>query len=255
MDPAKRPRSAFLTLLYFLLGAFAVVALVGGVGLYLFLRTGEGKRLLAIAKEGSALISEAALAPGADELRGIGCETALALPAGRILDLLRQIGPESRTDAIEESFVSAGGLAPETPVVFCAQRRGHAGTPDCASAAKVYASAVTPPPSRFVVLMAPRPGDLAGCSGIYAPDGSRLADLPKPGELSPRPQPASPSPPAAPAAKTTAGMRRMAYVAACARHCRDAAAACQEHTPHHEPCKDCTGAWERCAKACDAVAA
>ena len=179
MNPAPRQRSAFLTLLYFLLGAFAVVALVGGVGLYLFLRTGEGQKLLAIAKEGSALLSEAALAPGTGELRSIGCDSALALPAGRILDLLRQIGPEARTAAIEEGFVSAGGLDPAMPVVFCAQQRP--GTPDCVSAAKIYASAVAPPPARFVVLMAPRPGNLAGCSGVYGPDGSRLADLPKPG--------------------------------------------------------------------------
>ncbi|MCC6642923.1 MAG: hypothetical protein IT386_17315 [Deltaproteobacteria bacterium] len=178
MNPAPQPRSAFLTLLYFVLGLGAVVALVGGVGLYLFLRTEEGKKVLAIAKQGSALLSEAAVAPGTHELRSIGCETALAVPAGRILDLLRQIGSEARTDEITEGFVSVGGLASETPVVFCAQEQ--AGTPDCASAAKVYASVAGPPPARFVVLMAPRPGDLAGCSGIYGPDGSRLADLPKP---------------------------------------------------------------------------
>ncbi len=193
MDPAPRQRSPVATFLYFVLGLGAVVGLVGGVGLYLFLRTEQGQKILTVARQGSALLSEAALAPGTSELRSIGCETALAVPAGKIADLFRQLEPAGRTSEIEERFLSVGGLDADTPVVFCAQRRGQAGTPDCASAAKVYASVLAPPPARFVVLMAPRRGDLAGCSGVYAPDGTRLADLPTAAPESP------PSPAPAPA--------------------------------------------------------
>lgn len=193
MDPAPRQRSPIATFLYFVLGLGAVVALVGGVGLYLFLRTEQGQKILTVARQGSALLSEAALAPGTSELRSIGCETALAVPAGRIADLVRQLEPEGSTGEIE-GFLSVGGLDADTPVVFCAQKRGQAGSPDCASAAKVYASVLAPPPARFVVLMAPRRGDLAGCSGLYAPDGTRLADLPKVAPAIPPPPAPAPVP-------------------------------------------------------------
>jgi len=179
MNPAPRQRSPLLTFLYFLLGLGAVLAFVAGVGLYLFLRTEQGEKILTIARQGSALLAEATLAPGMDELRSIGCETALAVPAGKIVALFRQLEPEGRKGEVEEGFLSVGGLDADTPVIFCAQKSGQAGTPDCASAGKVYASVQATPPARFVVLMAPRRGDLAGCSGIYAPDGTRLADLPK----------------------------------------------------------------------------
>ncbi len=179
MIPEPRQRSPFRTLLYFLFGLVFVVALVGGVGLYLFLRTDQGKKILAVAREGSALLSEAAVAPGTSELRSIGCETALVVPAGKIGDLFGQLEPQVPLGELERGFASVGRLAAETPVIFCAQKRGQAGTPDCASAARAFAGAVDPPPERFAILMAPRRGDLAGCSGLYAPDGTRVADLPK----------------------------------------------------------------------------
>jgi len=198
MNPAPRQRSTFLTFLYFLLGLGAVLAFVAGVGLYLFLRTEQGEKILTIARQGSALLAEAKLAPGMDELRSIGCETALAVPAGKIVALFRQLEPEGRKGEVEEGFLSVDGLDADTPVIFCAQKSGQAGTPDCASAGKVYASVQATPPARFVVLMSPRPGDLAGCSGIYAPDGKRLADLPK---VAPSD---SPPPAEAPASETPA---------------------------------------------------
>ncbi len=196
MNEEPRKRSPFLTMLYFLVGLGAVLLLIGGIGLYMFLRTEEGQRILKLARQGSMLLAEAATAPGTDELRGIGCETALASPAGKIAELFRQIDPEGESGEVGEGFLSAGGLAAETPVVFCSQKPGQAGTPDCSSAARIYASALDPQPERFVVLMAPRRGDLAGCSGIYAPDGTRLADLPEaPPEAAPaaRPDEAAPA--------------------------------------------------------------
>jgi hypothetical protein len=198
MNPAPRPRSPFVTFLYFALGLGAVLLLVGGVGLYLFLRTDQGKKILTVAREGSALLAQAALAPGTGELRSIGCETALSVPAGKIVELFRQLDPEGKAGEVGAGFLAVGGLDAETPVIFCAQRAGQAGIPDCASAAKVYASVQLPPPARFVVLMAPRRGDLAGCSGIYAPDGTRVADLPKPPEKEPAPSPPQERPTATP---------------------------------------------------------
>jgi hypothetical protein len=180
MNPAPRQRSPFVTFLYFILGLGAVLLLVGGVGLYLFLRTDQGQRIVTLAREGGALLAEAATASGTVELRDIGCETALVVSAGKIVDLFRQLDPDGKAGEVGEGFLAVGGLAAETPVVFCSQKRGQAGTPDCTSAAKVYGSTQLPPPARFVVLMAPRQGDLAGCSGIFGPDGTRLADLPKP---------------------------------------------------------------------------
>jgi len=180
MNPAPRQRSPFVTFLYFLLGLGGVLLLVGGVGLYLFFRTEQGKKMVTIFREGTALLAEATLAPGTGELRGIGCETALVVPAGKIVDLFRQLDPEGKTGDVGEGFLGVAGLPVETPVVFCVQKRGQAGTPDCASAAKVYASVLSPPPERFAVLMVPRNNDLAGCSGVYAPDGTRLTELPKP---------------------------------------------------------------------------
>ncbi len=179
MNPAPRQRSPFVTFLYFLLGLGGVLLLVGGVGLYLFVRTDQGKKMVTVFREGTALLAEAALAPGTGELRGIGCETALVVSAGKIVDLFRQLDPEGKAGEVGQGFLAVGDLATDTPVVFCQQKRGQAGTPDCASAAKVYASVTSPPPARFVVLMAPRSGDLAGCSGIFGPDGTRLADLPE----------------------------------------------------------------------------
>lgn len=204
MDPTpeERQRSPFVTFLYFLLGLAAVLLLVGGVGIYLFLRTEKGQKILTLAREGTAILAEAATAPGTSALRDIGCETALAVQAGKIMELFRQLEPASFGDELGGGFLAAGGLDPETPVVFCSQRKP--GTPDCSAAAKVYASAVPQPPQRFVVLMAPREGDLAGCSGIFGPDGTRLADLPElpagPGAKPAEEAPAEADPEASPSA-------------------------------------------------------
>ena len=194
MNEPPSQRSPFLTMLYFLVGLGGVLLLIGGIGLYMFLRTEEGQRILKLAREGSMLLAEAATAPGTDELRSIGCETALAAPAGKLAELFRQIDPEGQGGEVGEGFLAAGGLAAETPVIFCSQKPGQAGTPDCSSAARIYASVLEPQPERFVVLVAPRRADLAGCSGIYAPDGTRVADLPEPPpEAKPEPEQAEPA--------------------------------------------------------------
>lgn len=179
MDPGTngRQRSPFLTFLYFLLGLGAVLLLVGGVGVYLFLRTPQGQKILTLAREGTAILAEAAMAPGTSELRDAGCETALAVPAGKLGDLVRQLEIAARGDALGLAFLSAGALDPGTTVVFCSQR--EPGTPDCAAAARIYASAAADVPERFAVLMAPRPNALAGCSGIFAADGTRIGELPE----------------------------------------------------------------------------
>lgn len=179
MDPGTngRQRAPFLTFLYFLLGLGAVLLLVGGVGVYLFLRTPQGQKILTLAREGTAILAEAAMAPGTSELRDAGCETALAVPAGKLADLVRQLEPTAGGDALGQGFLSAGALDLGTTVVFCSQR--EPGTPDCSAAAKIYASAVAEAPERFAILMAPRPNALAGCSGIFAPDGTRIGELPE----------------------------------------------------------------------------
>ncbi|CAG0961026.1 hypothetical protein MYXO_00760 [Myxococcaceae bacterium] len=178
MEPAsgERSRSPIVTLVYFVLGLGAVLLLLGGVGMFLFLRTEQGQKILTLAREGRALLAEASSAPGTTELRDVGCEAALVLPAGKIADLLRQLEPAARSDEIGAGFLSAGSLPAETPVVFCSQRQP--GVPDCSAAARIYSAALAQPPERFVVLMAPRQGALAGCSGVFGADGTRVEDLP-----------------------------------------------------------------------------
>jgi len=180
-----RQRSGFLTFLYLLLGLGAVLALVGGIALYVFFRSEQGQRVLELAREGSELLIEASQAPGTDELRGAGCEQALVARAGRILDLVRRFDPEGAAFGDGGEAMDLGSLEGETPVVVCTQKAGSAGTPDCETAARLYASAQAAQPDRFVVLMVTRQESLAGCSGIYGPDGTRLADLPQASEEAP----------------------------------------------------------------------
>lgn len=193
--PAKK-RSGFLTFLYFFLGLGAVLVLVGGVAAFLFLRSEQGRRMLALARETGELLVEASQAPGMEDLRGAGCEQALAAPAGRVVELLDRFDPEGGLLAEGRSMLGVSGLGDGTPVVLCMQRPGQAGTPDCETAARLYAAAQAAPPERFVVLMVPRRGHLAGCSGVYAPDGTRVGDLPEPPE-----EPAAPAPGEAPTAE------------------------------------------------------
>jgi hypothetical protein len=165
---APAQRSGCLTAVYVALGLGLLMLLATGIGIWVFLRSETGQRVMEAAREGITHAREAASAPGTGALRGAGCDQAMVLPLGRIFEILG-VTPGSRGGR------SGTRRLPSETVVLCQLSRLDAG-PDCAGVARVYADAVPTAPERFAVLVQAL-GGRSKCEGIYAPDGSFLESL------------------------------------------------------------------------------
>jgi hypothetical protein len=62
---------------------------------------------------------------------------------------------------------------PLIPIVSCSL---GSRTLDCPAAARAYASGNNPPPPEFALQISHQNGQQV-CSGVYAPDGTRLRDM------------------------------------------------------------------------------
>lgn len=145
--------------------AGAVILLVCGgavtlVGWSIWQRP-EVQRAAEVAGAAMDLTREAMQAPGTGALREAGCAQAMVYSPAlleRFVGVVRGDGGVVR------------GEVPDHPLVVC-QVRGRAG-PDCATVARTYAEAVSPPPAELgVTVQAQR---RARCQGVYRPDGTFL---------------------------------------------------------------------------------
>src|SRR4051812_31448639 len=86
--PHKKASRGCLVALGALSALVMVSALVGGVLVYRFANTKEGKSLVGLVKNTTSMMAEAARAPGTNELRELGCDTAAVIDVERMGELL-----------------------------------------------------------------------------------------------------------------------------------------------------------------------
>jgi hypothetical protein len=166
-----KQRSGCLVGLYVILGLGMLLIVVGGIAFWLFLRSDEGQRMLAAARQGVEWAEEAAQAPGTAELREFGCETAVVTTFDQMLELAAELFPEEAGAELEEN-----PLADET-LVLCMIGFFSDAAVDCAGVARVYGAAVPDAPERFVVMTQKQGRGKGECQGFFAPDGRFLGEL------------------------------------------------------------------------------
>jgi hypothetical protein len=177
-EPIGPPqRSGCMVALYVLFGVGLLAFLVGGVSLYFFLQSEQGQQFVKVVRDGAEWITVASQAPGTEELRGEGCETAMVSSASAAFNVFSVFIPEEdkQAELREQLERDAGGYdLDELLLVICALPRFSPQTPQCDQLARTYSSAVADVPDSFYVLAMQQGQDAPSCQGIYAPDGTLL---------------------------------------------------------------------------------
>ena len=130
------------------------------VGVFLFLRTEDGQRIVDGVWEATSLLTEATSAAGSAELREFGCDLALVTTVGQI----EKLGRAFQNAEIEEADPVRG----EMVFVLCQVEETG---PSCEDIARTYGAAVAVA-EPFLVAVATGGGDEDQCKGVYAADGS-----------------------------------------------------------------------------------
>ena len=164
-------RSGCLTVLYVVLGLFALMAVTFGVGTCMFIRSDRGQKVIRTVREGISVVREASTAPGTKELRAAGCEVAMVMAFSRITEVLKEIAPEVAEQATLEQMPGNGTL------IMCQLRSSTVDAPDCARVARTYGSAVRDAAPRFGVILQESGAREPRCQGIYARDGRFIEPL------------------------------------------------------------------------------
>ena len=165
---ASDQRSGCLTVLYVVLGLFAVMSVTFGVGTCMFMRSETGQKAIKTVREGISAISEATTAPGTQELRESGCEMAMVMAFTRMFEVLKEISPEVAQEASKQKMPGNG------TVVMCQIRAGATDAPDCPDVARTYGAAVPKPPVSFGVMVQEPGSREPRCQGTYSPDGTYI---------------------------------------------------------------------------------
>ena len=164
-------RSGCLTVLYVVLGLFALMGVTFGVGTCMFVRSDSGQKVIRTVSEGISVIREASTAPGTKELRAAGCEVAMVMAFNRITEVLKEIAPEVAEEATIEQMPGNGTL------IMCQLGSSAIDPPDCAGVARTYGSAVQDAAPRFGVIVQESGAREPRCQGIYARDGQFIEPM------------------------------------------------------------------------------
>ena len=143
-------------------GLFALCALVAGIFIYRYVSSEEGQKVVSAVTSSAALLSEATSAPGTNELRAIGCDTAM------VVDVNRMQAIADAFDGGKDAFT--GGAR---TIVSCQPRWGTP-SPECDAVAAAYVAAVQRAPGPFVVTVGGKPGDNPHCQAVYSATGVKL---------------------------------------------------------------------------------
>jgi hypothetical protein len=157
-------------------GCLIAVAVAGGivvlfvivivVAVVHFLGTKEGKNLASIVGEGAKIALQAQSAPGAREVRKVGCAQAAVMDTDAWVRLAR----------LGDQDASEPGKPPASVLVSCTGNLLRT-PPTCDDVSKAYLAAVPPPPGRVLVQVL-APGDRRPrCSNLYEADGTFVEAL------------------------------------------------------------------------------
>jgi len=182
IDPRspRNERSGCVVALYALFAIGLVAVLGGAAAVYLFLQSEEGQKLTEVARGGMEWLAVATDAPGAEELRGAGCEVAMVNSAGSAIQVIQPLlqGDAEAADALGE-LENLGTDLEELTLVVCVLPRLSIGSRECGEFARTYAGAVEFPPDEFALFVMRQGQDQPTCSGLYAPDGELRRSFPE----------------------------------------------------------------------------
>lgn len=184
--PRKKSGNGCLIALLLVGSLLLAVVAVMAVGAYLVVTSKEGKQFLGILGQGARAVGEtakvledAARAPGASEVRALGCDKALAVDMAQLLRAFDQFDAGL-----------ASGKPPDVRVFVMCQARPLGTPPDCDPVARAYLSGAGKPPGDFAVMVSVEGSKHDRCTARYAPDGRKLG----PYHGAKPPLPAAPAP-------------------------------------------------------------
>jgi len=157
--PRKSGRGCLIALA--VVGGLVLLASIGiGIGVYLFASSPTGKSAFKIVGEGTRIATEGMKAPGAAEVRKLGCEQAMVINMKDFAVLFAEIA---------DADVST---IPDELIVTCQVGRFKT-TPTCDAVASTYVKAVGKAPQNFVTSVTPQ-GGKSVCQNEYDPTGTLI---------------------------------------------------------------------------------
>jgi hypothetical protein len=155
-EPQDKPSgSGCLTALAVVGGLFVLVLALAGIGIWRLASTREGKAMFGAIGAATKAAAEAQRAPGAAQVRALGCDQAMVLDMSRM-------SPGSELSVL----------------VVCQVGTLGGSTPSCDEVARVYreATGASALPFAAKVERPGRGGEI--CSSVYGADGRKVRDLP-----------------------------------------------------------------------------
>lgn len=174
----RKKKSGFVILIYVMAAAAALVILVGGIVLVitgikaaLFFGGEDGQKMIEGIKETYEIAMEAQEAPGTDELRAAGCDTASVMRLDEMMGAVSNfVGEEDREEIEAISDM-------EVTMVICQVSFGDDPPLECDEIARVYGAAVPEAPEELMI-QSQKAGRIKDhCVGVYAPDGTFLREI------------------------------------------------------------------------------
>lgn len=167
VDPAQQKKSIVLKVVVGILAVGFVLASLTFAAIYKWYSSPATQERLGAAKDFMRLMVVAAKAPGADELRKLGCDQAAVFTkeeAAAFMESLGKFAPKEERGTVE------------VPMIFCNVRVKKELT--CKDLTLSYAAAVSEAPSEVLVLMQTQsfPQKVV-CSGLYLKDGTLVEAL------------------------------------------------------------------------------
>jgi hypothetical protein len=158
--PAKKGSNGCLIALAVAAGLGLIACLIGGAVLWRASQDPDIKRAMNAAGKGIKLVSKGASAPGAAEVKALGCQQAFVLDSSEMFDLL-------------DAFIDGGSADDRGDyagvMIFCQARSAG---PSCEQIATTYAKAAAPTED-FMVTVTSGSGE-KGCEGKFASTGAPL---------------------------------------------------------------------------------
>jgi len=170
----------------------AIILLITGIKTALFFGGEEGQQMIEGIKETVEIAQAAQHAPGTDELRAAGCDTASVMDLGEMMGAVSNFAGEEDQEELEALSEK------EMTMISCQVSFGDDPPLECDEIARVYGAAVPDAPDEIMV-QSQKAGRIKDhCAGIYQPDGTYVGPLdastfepPAPPTAPAKPEPAS----------------------------------------------------------------
>jgi hypothetical protein len=162
--PPKKGMSGCLIAFLVVLGLFVVG---GGIAAFVVYRM-----IGAPIKEMMAVVQEGTTAPGTDELRSSGCQTASAMDAAKLMKVVKEFGEKLGAD--QQKLKDMDDKQLEAPTIVVCELKPST-TLSCDDVAHTYESAAHPK-DKFSVIVKKTHAQSNECAFLYDAEGKKLGD-------------------------------------------------------------------------------